>query len=94
MDTFGIFSNRVILDTELQPITAVIIINDGVIAHIDRITLWQAKEKYGWEIEDLGDLVVSPGIVDMNVCFNSDNPTTNPADAITPEMGTCGPVSR
>lgn len=46
MEYFGIFSNRVVVDTELQPIMAVIIIKDGVIKHIDRIALEQAKEKY------------------------------------------------
>ncbi|CAG9313333.1 DAL1_2 [Blepharisma stoltei] len=76
----ALYSKNIILEGKSSSIPGVIFINDEIISNIIELdgsnqsisNLQELYEEYEWE--DLGDLYVSPGIIDLNVCFNNDNP--------------------
>jgi len=66
--SFGLKSNRVIIDGAIRP--ALILIEDGKIAEILPVdTVLETRRRF-IEIEDLGDKVVLPGLVDTHVHIN------------------------
>ncbi|MBX9669525.1 MAG: allantoinase AllB [Candidatus Obscuribacterales bacterium] len=61
--TFGIRSNRVVTPEGIQRLC--VIVEDGKIADLSI-----SEERFGFEIHDVGDSVVMPGLVDCHVHLN------------------------
>ena len=72
---YGIRSRRVMVEWICDAVEAIVLVQNGIIYDIilvnneDEDSLEQKTK--GWLIEDLGDLVVMPGIIDTNVCLHS-----------------------
>eukprot|EP00742_Colponemidia_sp_Colp-10_P007761 GILJ01008368.1.p1 GENE.GILJ01008368.1~~GILJ01008368.1.p1 ORF type:complete len:1034 (+),score=131.97 GILJ01008368.1:107-3208(+) len=66
-DRLGLCSTRVLLEGCKEPVPAVVLIENGKIFRICRS---RDEVEQGWEIEDVGDLVIMPGLIDLNVRFN------------------------
>jgi allantoinase len=61
---FALTSRRVIVGSEMRPTT--VIIRRGIINEVASVSL----QKHELPVEDVGDLIVMPGLVDTHVHFN------------------------
>lgn len=72
----AVYSQHVVLPYDPIPVSAVIVIEGELITRILRVTSDEFEELMAVELRhyivfDYSDLYISPGIVDINVCFNT-----------------------
>ncbi|CAG9310043.1 allB_1 [Blepharisma stoltei] len=81
-------SKNIICEGSRQPLHGFILVEDGIISQIlpyDKDTYDFLMEQY--LVEDLGDLFISPGLIDLNVTFGYEG------SSVTTKAGLCGGVT-
>jgi dihydroorotase-like cyclic amidohydrolase len=71
----ALFSQHVVLPYELEPVSALVLLRDEFIVAVVRVSseeLEQVMQQYReYQLLNYSHLYISPGLVDINVCFNA-----------------------